>query len=154
MGARENLQKLADKKVQEIADLEHQIDMAKAYLQAIQDGIKALPRDVQPNGGTSDDRVGELRSGTLLAKARDALQSHGRPMHVNNILQAIGIENTKGNRVSLVGSLGSYVRKGQVFTRPAPNTFGLVGMKSVSEADSSVQTSLLPESFGSITEAQ
>jgi hypothetical protein len=153
MGARENLQKLADRKAQEIMDLERQIDRAGAYLQAIQDAIKSLPKDLQSNGGTSDERSGELRPGSLLAKARDAIQVNGAPMHVSGILKAIGVDNTKGTRVSLVGSLGSYVRKGQVFTRPAPNTFGLVGMKARFEALSGEQTSLLPETFGSVTEA-
>jgi chromosome segregation ATPase len=52
MGARESLQRLADRKSQEIAELERQIDMAKAYLQAIQDSIKALPRDIVAHNGT------------------------------------------------------------------------------------------------------
>jgi hypothetical protein len=149
MGARENLQRLADRKTQEIAELERRIDMARVYLQAIQDAIRALPRETQ-TAGNADEATGELRAGSLLAKARDAIGSNGAPMHVNDILTAIGVENTKGNRVSLVGSLGSYVRKGAVFTRPAPNTFGLVGMRA-SGADS-VQESLLPESFGDLEE--
>lgn len=149
MGARENLQKLADKKSQEIAELRHQIDMAETYLQAIQDAIKALPRDIQSNGAIPEERS-ELRAGTLLAKTRDAIQAKGAPMHVNDILAAIGVENNKNNRVSLVGSLGAYVRKGQVFSRPAPNTFALVGMKL--EGIAVDQTSLLPDDFGSVTE--
>lgn len=151
MGARENLQKLADKKSQEILELRHEIDMAKTYLQAIQDAMKALPRDVQSNVAASDDRS-ELRAGTLLAKTRDAIHEKGSPMHINDILVAIGIENNKNNRVSLVGSLGAYVRRGQVFTRPAPNTFALVGMKSQFEQIAGDQTSLLPENFGSVNE--
>ena len=153
MGVRENLQKLADRKAQEILDLEHQIDMAKTYLQAIQDAIKAVPKDYQSNGGCAEDRGGELRAGTLLAKARDVLRSNGLPMHVTDILKAIGVESTKNARVSLVGSLGSYVRKGQVFTRPAHNTFGLVGMKSPADANADENPQGLPETFGSVTEA-
>jgi len=148
MGARENLQRLADRKSQEIVDLERQIDMARAYLQAIQDSMKALPREVpiQTNG---EDLSLDLRPGTLLARAKEAIQKNGRPMHISALLSAIGVENTKKARVSLVGSLGAYVRKGSVFTRPGPNTFGIVGMNSL-PFELGDQT--LPEAFGKVAE--
>lgn len=145
MGARENLQRLYDRKSQEIQDLERQIERAKIYLQAIQDSIKALPREAS-NGSRSEDSGSDLRPGTRLARAKDAIQKNGAPMHINELLGAIGADNTKGARVSLVGSLGSYVRKGQVFTRPLPNTFGLIGM-AMTDAQGN-----LPESFGKLSE--
>ena len=149
MGAKENLQRLADRKAHEIEELEHQIDMARVYLQAIQDSIKALPRDISlpPNG---EETSTELRSGTLLARAKEAIQKNGAPMHIGEILKAIGIENTKKARVSLVGSLGFYVRKGMVFARTAPNTFGLIGMRSL-QLDQN-QLRILPEEFGKVSE--
>jgi hypothetical protein len=70
-------------------------------------------------------------------------------MHIGAILTAIGVENTKSARVSLVGSLGAYVRKGSVFTRPGPNIFGLVGMRSLI-LELGEQT--LPEGFGKVAE--
>lgn len=148
MGARENLQKLADKKTQEIADLERQIDRAKVYLQAIQDSIKALPKDQQAQANT-EERSTELRVGSILARTKDAITHHGQPMHINAILEALGLENTKKARVSLIGSLGNYVRKGSVFTRPAPNTFGLVGMET---PENGAVERVLPDSFGKLTE--
>jgi len=70
-------------------------------------------------------------------------------MHVNELLMAIGLEKTKNARVSLVGSLGAYVRKGVVFTRPGPNIFGLVEMAATgNEPDQQV----LPETFGRLAE--
>ena len=42
------------------------------------------------------------------------------------ILRGVGEEETAANRATLSGSLSAYVRKGEVFTRPAPNVFGLV----------------------------
>ena len=149
MGARESLQRLADRKSQEIADLERQIDMARAYLQAIQDSIKALPREALhvTNG---DDSSSDPRPGTLLARAKEAIQKNGSPMHIGAILAAIGIANTKNARVSLVGSLGSYVRKGLIFTRPAPNTFGLLGMANSLPFGAAEEA--LPDAFGKVTE--
>jgi hypothetical protein len=143
MGARESLQRLADRKSQEIADLERQIDMARAYLQAIQDSIKALPKE-SPSQGNTAEAPADLRAGSLLSRAKDAIQKKGAPMHISEILAAIGVENTKNTRVSLVGSLGSYVRKGQVFSRPGPNIFGLAGMK--------IPEAVIPEGFGTLTE--
>jgi hypothetical protein len=149
MGARENLQRLADRKAQEIVDLERQIDMAKAYLQAIQDSIKALPKDT-PTQGNSEDRATGLRAGSVLARTKEAIQKHGQPMHISEILRAVGLEDTKKVRVSLIGSLGNYVRKGAVFTRPAPNTFGLVGM---STGNNGATDTALPDMFGKLTES-
>lgn len=122
--------------------------MARAYLQAIQDSIKALPREssLQHNG---DEPILELRPGTLLARAKEAIQKNGNPMHISALLTAIGIENTKKARVSLVGSLGTYVRKGSVFTRPKPNTFGLIDMNSLPFESAQGD---LPEEFGKVTE--
>jgi hypothetical protein len=150
MGAKESLQRLADRKSQEIADLERQIDMARAYLQAIQDSIKALPREPS-NGANGEDPSTDLRPGTLLARAKAAIDKNGAPMHISALLAAIGVENTKNARVSLVGSLGSYVRKGFIFTRPAPNTFGLVGV--MNSLPSETTAGALPEAFGKIAES-
>ena len=127
MGARDNLQRLADRKQAEIADLRAQIDRATIYLQAIQDSIKALPRESALSSERSTEEV-TIRPGSHLAKAQEAIKQNGRPMYIGDLLQAIGVENTKGARVSLVGSLGTYVRRKAVFTRPKPNTFGLIGM--------------------------
>lgn len=146
MGARENLQKLADKKREEVSELERQLDRATAYLQAIQDSIKALPRENGPNSPMEDATA--LRPGTLLAKVREALIKKGAPMHINMLLEEIGIENTKNSRVSLVGSLGTYVRRGVIFTRPGPNIFGLIGMEPIVPTPAVS----LPEGFGVISE--
>jgi hypothetical protein len=151
MGARENLQRLADRKAQEIGDLERQIDMAKAYLQAIQDSIKALPREVSSSANGLEGPSSILRAGTLLARAKDAIQRNGSPMHINALLAAIGMENKKSARVSLVGSLGGSVRKRQVFTRPGPNIFGLIGMPSSHLPVEIGNEPDFPESFGTIS---
>ena len=143
MGARESLQRLADKKSQEIQELEKQIEMARVYLQAIQDSMKALPRESPTN--SDGGGVPTLRAGTLLAKAKEAILKNGKPMYIEDLLAAIGMENTKAARVSLVGSLGNYVRKQMIFSRPGPNIFGLVGIQSGKGAE-------LPEEFGEVAE--
>ena len=59
-------------------------------------------------------------------RARNALKVLGHAVHVRDLLKHMGEEASKANRASLSGSMGAYVRKGLIFTKPAPNTFGLI----------------------------
>jgi hypothetical protein len=140
MHAREQVQKLLDRKLQEIKELELQIEKAKAYVQALQDSMRFLPKDA-----TQVDA--SLRPGTALARAQDFLRSKGEPMHITEILKALNQPADKKHRLSLSGSLSSYVRNGQIFTRPAPNTFGLMEMNKSTNGSESGETEI-PEDFG------
>lgn len=144
MGIREEFQKRIDRKQQEIRDLETKIREANAYLQALLDSMKWLPREENSNGNQL------LRPGTTLAKAQEAIQKSGRPMHVADILKAIGKPTDKKNRVSLGGSLSGYVRRKEIFTRPAPNTFGLIEMETSENAVKTTEASELPKNFGAV----
>jgi hypothetical protein len=121
MFLRKEFEKRMEKKREEIASLEKQLSEAKSYLLALQDSMKLVCRV-----GDNDNAEAALRPGTDLDKAREFLRKSGKAMHVSKIIEGTGKELSKANRVSLSGSLGNYVRKGLIFTRPAPNTFGLV----------------------------
>jgi hypothetical protein len=140
MQAREQVQKLLDRKQEEIRDLELQVEKAKAYIQALQDSMRFLPRD-------SSQGDASLRPGTALSKARDILRSTGKPMHITEILKALNEPVDKKHRLSLSGSLSAYVRNSQIFTRPAPNTFGLIEMNKSANGSESGEIEL-PEDFG------
>lgn len=71
-------------------------------------------------------QVRELRYGTAVAKARDLIKSAGHPLHITDILKGLGKPVDTKSKLSLSGSLAGYVREGQIFNRPAPNTFGLI----------------------------
>lgn len=146
MAVREEFQKRIERKQQEIRDLETKIREANAYLQALLDSMKWLPREESLANGNQ-----LLRPGTTLAKAQEAIQKSGHPMHVADILKAIGKPTDRKNRVSLGGSLSGYVRRKEIFTRPAPNTFGLIEMEN-SAANSSTKTEVseLPKNFGAV----
>ncbi len=120
MGLREKFQKRIDEKRQEIASLQNRIRDLKVYVQAVEDTMRLLPRENQ------EDRSSDLRTGTNIHKAYAALSERGAPMHISDIVKAIGKPDEHDNRVALGGSISAYVRKGQLFTRPAPNTFGLL----------------------------
>lgn len=140
MHIREQFQRLVDRKQQEIKNLEAQIEKAKTYVEALQDSMRLLPKDASVASEAT------LRPDTALARTRDILRTAGRPMHINDLLKALGSPTDSKHKLSLGGSLANYVRKGQIFTRPAPNTFGLIEMNA--KADSKVEEEI-PEDFGS-----
>jgi len=138
MSLRGQLERKIQAKNQEIAKLESEVLEARSYVQGLQDALKLLPRD--------DDagNLGKiLRPGSDMAKARDRLLKEGKPMHIDEILKALG--KGKDHKASISGSLGNYVRKGEIFTRPAPNTFGLKEFESELEVSTNGEP---PEDFG------
>jgi len=139
---RDELQKRIEKKHQEIRELEKQLAAAHAYIEALQDSMKLLPKDTVTTRGAAEQA---LRPGSAVAKAREAILKAGKPLHITEILKAIGRPVDKSNRVSLSGSLSGYVKRGEIFTRPAPNTFGLAELNHVE-----MPVDEPPESFGSL----
>ena len=122
MAERRQIEAMIEKKEQEIQGLEESIKEANVYLQALRDVLKKFPKDA---GG--DEKAGlSLRAGSMVAQAREIILKSNRPLHVDEILKAQGKELTRDNRTGLGGSLSAYVRKGEIFTRVAPNTFGLL----------------------------
>ena len=121
MGYKQELEKRIEKKKQEISDLHKQAEMAEHYLQDLIDSYRLIPRDERLESPTSS----LLRAGSDVAKARDVLRTEGLPLHIKELVKRMGKEPTKAHTTSLSGSLGAYVRKGEIFTRPLPNKFGL-----------------------------
>lgn len=127
MGFREELQKRLDKKRSEINTLAGKLKEAEVYAQALEDTLKMLPQGDEVPSDTSMDTT--LREGSNIARAKEVLQRVGRPMQINELLTAMGKPPDKDNRAALAGSIGAYVRRREIFSRTAPNTFGLIGMK-------------------------
>jgi hypothetical protein len=147
MSNRRRLEERILKKQQEIQELEMMIREAKAYVQALQDVIKIMPRE----GGEIASRESDssLRPGSYVSDARDAIRKAGRPLHLVEILKASGRENDRKNKTGMAGSLANYVRKGEIFTRPKPNTFGLIELETTSHQSApSPARSAPPDDFG------
>jgi hypothetical protein len=123
MALRDDIARRIEKKQEEISSLEMQIREARSYLQALEDMVKLLPRE-----GVNEEAETVLRPNSTIGKAREAILAAGRPLHIQDILSAVGKPSTREARAALSGSLASYVRRKEIFTRPAPNTFGLVGL--------------------------
>jgi hypothetical protein len=90
---------------------------------------------ILPRGSERNIRAGALRPGSGMAKVREFILEKGRPGHVTELLEALGRPATREARASLSGSLAAYVRKGEIFTRPSPNTFGLIELGHDNEDD-------------------
>jgi predicted RNase H-like nuclease (RuvC/YqgF family) len=139
MTERRPIEGMIERKEQEIQQLEERVQEAKIYLQALRDVLKKFPKDVTVDESSA---AKNLRPGSMVAQARDLILQFGKPLHVDEMLTAQGKTLTRDNRTALGGSLSAYVRKGQIFTRVGPNTFGLT------ELAKSNAGSEPPEDFG------
>src|SRR5947209_4024296 len=92
------LKKRLEKKQEELIELEGQVRETRAYIQALQDTIKMYPKEEQDIVQVPESNI---RSGSLVAKARDVLKKKGTAMHVSDILKAIGQEDNKERRLSV-----------------------------------------------------
>lgn len=132
MGARKKIEIKIKKKEKEIQELRAKINDAKIYIQALNDTLKVIPKDKMENTSSVD----KLRAGSSVFKTWQYLEKSGKPMHIDDILTAIGKGTTKKDKTALAGSLGYYVRNKEIFTRPAPNTFGLIDIVNNEEPPS------------------
>lgn len=143
MGLREKLADKIKRKETEIQEYEMKIREARVYIQAIQDTIKVLPREEA--GMEATPATGNtLRVGSMPHKTYELLVKAKKPLHVSDILTGIGVKATKKVRSSLVSSLATYVKNNQIFSRPMPGTYGLIGMDIITDEP--------PDNFGLFTE--
>jgi hypothetical protein len=136
MDDRQKIQDRLRKKEQEVQALEERVRTARTYVQALQDVLRLLDDEKSqeaPRGAAES----VLRPGSSVHKAREAILAAAAPMHINSLTEAIGGDSSREGRISLASSLAAYVRKGEIFTRPAPNTFGLIelGHKTIPDED-------------------
>jgi hypothetical protein len=143
MSEREKIEERLRKKEQEISGLEEKVRAARIYVQALRDILKML--DAEDNEG---DPTLQLREGSMVAQAREVILSKGEPVHIDDLLDTLGKDVTRDTRASLTGSLSAYVRKNQIFTRPAPSTFGLIELAGNSVDAESAEP---PSNFGTVT---
>jgi hypothetical protein len=97
---------------------------ASSYVQALEDTVKMLPKPSADGTPVSSDRT--PRAGRMVAQAREILVATGHTMHIRELLKSMGKPDDKTSRAALSGSLSAYTRRHEIFTLPAPNTFGLI----------------------------
>lgn len=124
MGLREDFLRRIEKKRAEIDVQRTNLRIEERYLEAMMDAYKLLPKTGDDSNGSS--RPTGLRKGSAVGKAYDALKRLGRPAHISEIVEASGHKVTRTATQGLASSLRGYVNDGRIFTKPAPNTYGLI----------------------------
>jgi len=147
MNNRRRIEEKVSRKEQEIQELEMKLREARSYIQALQDVMKLMPRD-DSESVASQPGTATLRAGSHVSEARSAILKAGRPMHIVEILKAIGRPNDRKTKLAMAGSLATYVRRHEVFTRPKPNTFSLVELDAKTAAPTATARASPPENFG------
>ena len=94
------------------------------------------------HGATS--RGSAVKSGSQAEGVIRVLSDAGEPTHIDEIMARMGVECTPAAKNSLTGSLSRYVRQGQIFTRPAPGTFGLIKWSNESDEDAETDARVRP----------
>lgn len=129
MADRRQIEAMIERKEEEIQELEGRMKEAGVYLQALRDVLKKFPKETV--GG--EEATASLRPGSMVAQARESILSARRPLHVDEMLKMQGKNLTRDTRTALGGSLSAYVRKGAIFSRSAPNTFGLLELEKAAD---------------------
>lgn len=131
MNPRADIEKRLDRKradlaaiITEIAECESKKRATEAVIQELQAILKSSFKDSgdSPKGEVKEK---ELRKGSIVFKAREALRRRGEPATTHILLPMIGLADTKENRRSLSSQLSWYARKDQIFTKLEPHLFGL-----------------------------
>ncbi len=141
MSERKKIEERLRKKEMEVSTLEEKIKTSKVYVQALRDILKMLGSEDEPDG----DAEATLRSGSAVDQARRVILDRREPTHIDEILAALGKDATREAKASLTSSLAAYVRRREIFTRPAPNTFGLSELGHGPSDDPAVEP---PVNFG------
>ena len=139
MHTRNRIDNKIKKKELEIQELDAKIREERAYIQALQDTLKMLPRGI-------GSRRSAFKKGSQMDKTYKLLKQAGAPIHITKIMEGIGISLSK--RASLASALNAYVKKDEIFTRPSPGTYGL------REFGDSNESNEPPSDFGTVNNIQ
>lgn len=143
MSERAIIESRIKRKMDEIQALEKKLAAARVYLQALND----ILRDINPESGDGGRSGMPLRKGSMVTRTRDVISELGVPVHIDTLLQHLGKEVTRENKASLAGSLAAYVRRNEIFTRPAPNTYGLIELQHFEKKQEDIEP---PREFGEV----
>ena len=136
MHASKKLDNIRKKKLSEIQslkqarqDLDTKIAAAEAYLEGFGDAGKFVPRPDE-----DENAAMRLQPGSSIDKIYKILQAKKEPMHIEDILAALGKPiDDKKVRQATVGPINQYVRQGRIFFRDKPSIFGLREWKKASQ---------------------
>jgi hypothetical protein len=86
--------------------------------------IRSYIKNVAPSDGERRATPGKSKS--QISMIRDILMSTSTPLHVSELIRLVQDRYNVGlDRESVVSALTKKVRKGEIFVRTSPNTYGL-----------------------------
>jgi hypothetical protein len=133
-----NLIALIKEKQAQMDKLQAELDEARALLSRPRVGGVASPSAVHPKSKAdqhgaplSKQKVGApgIVPTSSVGLTVEVLRQAGKPLHIDQIIEALGGRGHKAKKTTLVGNLSRYVKRKQVFFRAAPSVFGLVEFK-------------------------
>ncbi len=77
--------------------------------------------------------TGLYKPDSSVGLAVGVLRDFEKPLHINEMIARIEQRGHKVKKATLVGMIASYVKRGLVFERVKPNTFGLLEWKQGKE---------------------
>lgn len=144
MSTRKKFEEKIIKKQQENLHLQSKVDSILSeisenniHIQVWTEALKILPKDEATPSPIRQRRI-DLRPGSDMDKARQALLAAKKPLHINDLVLAMGRDDTKETRISIASSIQAYVRRDVVFKKTAPNTFGLIESSNTTQEESNV----------------
>jgi hypothetical protein len=122
---------------QESAAIERQKTVIQSFIQGMEEAMRLAERSSPASAAARADSSRALRKGSMPARAYPVLKTAGRELYLTDLLAAMGLPLIPKNKRGLAGSLSAYARRGDTFTRPKPNTFGLVEWGTATDAGGS-----------------
>jgi len=126
---RAQIEKELNKKQADVDAMERELHAARAVIAAFKELLRKMPGEGAASSAATGWGKNELRPGSDATKARQAILQAGRPLHIKEIISAVGKANTKTNRLSMASSLANYARKGLHFKKTGPNVFWVMGVE-------------------------
>ena len=119
-------------KVRQLVKRLHDLDVERAELEAQLAEIQKLTSEqsLGRKGGRRSTRR-RLRKGSAAAWAETAIRQAGKPIHVDDLVEAVSrLSGSRVHKSSLVSNLSRYVKSGVLFSRPAEGFYSLLEIDS------------------------
>ncbi len=113
------LRALVAEKRAELVRLEAELAAGQAYLQCLEERILA-----------AEARAGDLaETDDPVVAIRRLIREAGQPLYIDEILRGLDRPLSRDTREEVRQLLLSWVRRGEIFTRPRPAIFGLIELE-------------------------
>ena len=112
---KEELRRRIEVKTRELEELQAAVNVRRAYVRALEEAYQLF-----------GETTGDVGSGGIdVLRVERMLRTEARPLHINEILDRLGIRRSKNNRQRLRSAVSQHANPRGVFTRIGSDYFGL-----------------------------